>query len=130
MLEDLAPLASMKNTKFIDLQYGDTEADREWVRHHLGFEIVHDNCIDQWTDIDGFAAQVSALDGVITVSNSTAHLAGALGVKTAVILPFGPQWKWGGSGETSVWYPNVSLLRRTGDFGPVSQIKYALSIMV
>ena len=129
MLEDLAPLASMENTKFIDLQYGDTKDDREWIRDHLGVEIFHDNCIDQWTDIDGFAAQISALDGVITVSNSTAHLAGALGVKTAVILPFGAQWKWGGSGETSVWYPNVSLLRRVGDLGPVPQIKAALSVL-
>ena len=129
MLEDLAPLASMENTKFIDLQYGDTEDDREWIRDHLGVENFHDTCIDQWTDIDGFAAQISALDGVITVSNSTAHLAGALGVKTAVILPLGAQWKWGGSGETSVWYPNVSLLRSVGDLGPVPQIKAALSVL-
>ena len=56
MLEDLVPLASMENTKFIDLQYGDTEDDREWIRYHLGVETFHDNCIDQWTDIDGFAA--------------------------------------------------------------------------
>ena len=45
-------------------------------------------------DIDGLAALITACDLVVTVSNTTAHLAGALGKETYVLVPFGQARMW------------------------------------
>ncbi len=41
-----------------------------------------------------------------------AHLAGALGVETWLLLPFAPDWRWGASGERTSWYPSLRLFRQ------------------
>jgi ADP-heptose:LPS heptosyltransferase len=67
------------------------------------------------TDLDGFAAQVAALDLVITISNTTAHVAGALGVPCWVLLPsgLGENWYWFLDRDDSPWYPSVRLFRQS-----------------
>jgi hypothetical protein len=64
-------------------------------------------------DLDRLSAQLCALDCVLTVSNSTAHLAGSLGVSTVVMLPRNPpqMWHWGRAGSTNSWYPSVTIAR-------------------
>ena len=66
------------------------------------------------------------MDVIITVSNSLAHLAGALGVPTIVLLPAAPQWKWSGSDQESVWYPSIQLVRRAIDDSVEDQLATAL----
>ena len=63
-------------------------------------------------DLDTFAAQVAAMDLVITIDNSTAHLAAALGVPTWLLLPSAPDWRWQLSGDRSPWYPTMRLFRQ------------------
>ena len=73
--------------------------------------------------IDNFAdsaALISCLDAVISVDTATAHLAGALGVKTAVLLPYAADWRWGESGDSTPWYDSVRLFRQP-DFGTWAQ---------
>jgi hypothetical protein len=50
---------------------------------------------------------------VITIDNSTAHLAAALGVPTWVLLPYVPDWRWLQTRQDSPWYPTVRLFRQT-----------------
>ena len=114
-LNDFAPLFKIKNGLFVDLQYGDTAEERNEFQTLNGASILHDSDIDQLTDINTFSAQVAAMDFVFTVSNSVAHLAGALGVPTAVLLSSAPQWKWSGNRPDSMWYSDVQLVRR--DYG-------------
>jgi ADP-heptose:LPS heptosyltransferase len=71
-----------------------------------------DRSVDQLVSIDAFAAQIAALDLVITIDNSTAHLAGALGIPTWVLLPFAADWRWFERREDSPWYPTVRLFRQ------------------
>jgi ADP-heptose:LPS heptosyltransferase len=52
------------------------------------------------------------MDLVITIDNSTAHLAGALGVPAFVLLPKVSDWRWLQSGEDSPWYPTLRLFRQ------------------
>ena len=61
-----------------------------------------------------FAAQIAALDLVISVDNSTIHLAGALGVPTMAVLSFpsASYWRWFLKGDETVWYRSVRLFRR------------------
>jgi hypothetical protein len=72
-------------------------------------------------DMDGFAAQVAGLDLVVCIDNSTAHMAGALGVPAWVLLPAFPEWRWMLGREDSPWYPTLRLFRQTspGDWGGV-----------
>jgi len=68
--------------------------------------------VDQLSDIDIFAAQIAAVDMVVTIDNSTAHLAGALAVSTWVVLPCAPDWRWLRAREDSPWYPTLRLFRQ------------------
>ena len=90
-----------------------------------------DRSVDQLADMDTFAAQIAALDLVITIDNSTAHLAGALGAETWVLLPFAPDWRWLQDREDSPWYPSMRLFRQPhrGDWPSVIQnVRKALSL--
>jgi tetratricopeptide (TPR) repeat protein len=72
--------------------------------------------IDPSADLNDFsdtAALVSCLDLVITVDTSVAHLAGALGCQTWILLPYTPDWRWLLDRDDSPWYPNVRLFRQS-----------------
>jgi tetratricopeptide (TPR) repeat protein len=124
-IEDLHPLLKVDGIKFINLQYGDTSEERRRVREQIGVDIVQVDGIDNKNDINELAALISACDIVITVSNSTAHLAAALGKPTLVLLPHHtPLWYWHLGSKTSPWYPTVTLLRQdiAGDWAkPINE---------
>lgn len=128
-LADMQALFALPGTRFVDLQYGDTQGEREALARECGVQLVHDDNVDQWQDLDGFAAQIAAMDAVVSVSNSTAHMAGALGVPSCVLLSPAPQWKWGGSGADSQWYENVRLIRRRLSQTPHDQIAETAEIL-
>lgn len=65
------------------------------------------------TDFAATAALVSCLDLVITVDASIAHLAGALGRPTWILLPYTPDYRWLLDRDDSPWYPAVRLFRQT-----------------
>ena len=96
---------------FVSLQYGDVREDLENVERKNGLEIHHNVGVDVSQDLDGLAALISSLDLVVTTSNTTAHLAGALGVPTWVLVPRGPArlWYWFDGETNSPWYPSVTL---------------------
>ena len=80
--------------------------------------------MDWGPDIADFAeaiAMLGALDGLVTVDTAMAHLAGAAGVPTCLLLPYTPDWRWGLAGAASAWYPSLTLLRqpRPGDWAAV-----------
>ncbi|OOS00564.1 hypothetical protein B0187_01265 [Haemophilus paracuniculus] len=57
------------------------------------------------------AAYLKNMDCLVTVDTSVAHLAGALGVKTLLMLPFIVDWRWKYHGTDNVWYPNMQSFR-------------------
>jgi tetratricopeptide (TPR) repeat protein len=110
-LEMFTSLFARPDIRWISLQYG----DHDWLQNQAtaaGLSLLIDRRVNQFSDIDLFAAQVSAMDLVVTIDNSTAHLAGALGVPTWVLLPFAADWRWMGDREDSPWYPTVRLFRQ------------------
>ena len=112
-LRELAPLAGIPGLRFIDLQYGDTAEERTRFEEETGTAIIDDEDVDQMADLDAFAAQVAAMDLVISVSNTTVHLAGALGVPAWVMLNTVPLPFWLLEGEDSPWYPSARLFRQS-----------------
>jgi tetratricopeptide (TPR) repeat protein len=65
------------------------------------------------TDFAETAALVSCLDLVISVDTSTAHLSGALGRPTWLLLPYTPDYRWLLDRDDSPWYPSMRLFRQT-----------------
>lgn len=122
-LRDLAPLFGMDGVRFVDLQYGDTAAERGRVSDELGVELMHVDQVDNRGDLDGLAALIGVCDVVVTISNTTAHLAGALGKPTLLMLPFGyaRHWYWHEGRDDSPWYPSLRLYRQhaAGDWSAV-----------
>ena len=76
------------------------------------------------SDFADTAALLKQLDVLVTVDTAAAHLAGALGVKTFLLLPHCPDWRWGTSGEKTPLYASVTLVRQPhfGDWESVLKI--------
>jgi len=73
------------------------------------------------TDFSDLAALIARLDLVISVDTSAAHLAGALGRPTCILLSYTPDWRWLLGRNTTSWYPAARLYRQAapGDWGEV-----------
>jgi tetratricopeptide (TPR) repeat protein len=114
-LSDLAPVLTLPGASFVNLQYGDCAAELAEAQAHGGVTLLTDPEVDALRDMDGFVSQVAAMDLVITTSNTAAHVAGALGVATWVLLPLGEAslWYWFDGRDDSPWYPAVRLFRPT-----------------
>ena len=130
-LSDFAPLLRLPGCRFVDLQYGDTQAEREVTKRELGLEVERLPDIDNTNDIDGLAALMTACDLVVTVSNTTAHLAGAVGRPTWVMVPHGHarMWYWFKDKPESPWYPRVHV-RRQAHGQPWSDVVSAVTAEV
>lgn len=73
------------------------------------------------TDFTDTLAILQLLDQLISVDTSVAHLAGAAGVPTSLLLPYSPDWRWLLNRDDSPWYPSLRLFRqqRPGDWADV-----------
>ena len=116
-LADFAPLAEVPGVAFVSLQKG---PDVEQVRPTPAGMVLHD-WTEELEDFADTAALVAALDLVITVDTSVAHLAGALGKPVWVLNRFDACWRWLDGRADSPWYPSARLFRQrvAGDWGTV-----------
>lgn len=126
-LRNFAPVLAQPDTLFVNLQYGDCRAEIEGVRETLGVEIIEDSDVDSAVSMDDFLAQVAAMDLVITTSNTTAHVAGALNIPVWILLPFaaGSIWYWFLRRADSPWYPSAVLMRGAAPALPWEQAPVA-----
>jgi hypothetical protein len=117
-LDQWEPLLTAPGGCFVNLQHGENRTEAIDVSSRLGVNMGHWPEVNPIVDLDTFAALISALDLVISVDNSTMHLAAALGVPTwgLVTFPSASYWRWFGGGDESSWYATLRLWRkRQGD---------------
>jgi len=113
ILENWTPILSQPDCFFVNLQYGDIEQEISEYYSSTGILIYTDQEINPLTNLDDFAAQISALDLVISISNTTVHMSGALGKKVWTLLPYVPDWRWMLKREDTPWYPTMKLFRQS-----------------
>jgi len=125
-LAALRPLGSVRGARYYSLQKGGPAA--ETAAPPEGLQLI------DWTgelnDFVDTAALIRALDLVVTVDTSIAHLAGALDKPVWVLVNKPSSWRWLRERDDSPWYPTMRLFRQAseGDWGaPVAAVAAALS---
>lgn len=95
--------------------------DVDWVWMQLGEETPSESFEAPALSVNWLetASLLSSIDGIVTVDTGLAHLAGALGLPTWVLLPYSPDWRWGLRSNRTPWYPTATLIRQPspGDWG-------------
>lgn len=93
--------------RFVSLRQSPMESEARWLadRGVIRFDSLMAN-------FDDTAAVIENLDFVVTVDTSIAHLAGAMGKKTFLLLPYSAAWGWMESRSDSPWYPSMTLIRQ------------------
>jgi Flp pilus assembly protein TadD len=110
----LDPLLSVPGCEWFSLQKGGAPMPASWAGRVIDLG-------SSFGDFADTAAAIDALDLIITVDTSVAHLAGALGKPVWILLPFAPDWRWLLGRDDSPWYPTARLFRQPsiGDWGAV-----------
>jgi ADP-heptose:LPS heptosyltransferase len=123
-LQYFAKILAVANVDFVSLQ-------KEVSPEHDA--ILRDKGVIQlargFQDFADTAAVVALLDLIITVDTAVAHLAGAMGKATAVLLPFAPDFRWQLERTDCPWYPTLRLFRQTaiGDWdAPLERLHHEL----
>ena len=110
-------ILSLENFHFINLNYApiDDEIHENILANDISFEV--EKSIDNYEDIDGLTSLIDACDIIVTISNVTAHIAGALGKKTLLLMPYavGKHWYWHENDKFSLWYPSIKIFRQNKD---------------
>ncbi len=130
-LLQLAPLWSDHHAQWLDLQYGDTTIERQFFAQQTAHALHKVEEVDNFNDLEGLAALIMACQGVVTTSNSTAHLAGALHQRSALLVPFGKGklWYWHNVNGRSLWYPSVCIFEQAADGSWDQAIAQALAFV-
>lgn len=105
---DLEPLLDLSNVQVMSLQMGPKRVELQ--NHHRRAEIV--DCSLTGESATETARVLSGLDMVVTVDTFVAHLAGALGVPTWLMVAKSPDWRWLEDRADSPWYESVRIFRQ------------------
>lgn len=123
-IAELAPLLSLPGITWISLQADERRGDLAALGEGGPIELG-----DDLGDFAETGAIIANLDAVVCVDTAVAHLAGALGHRTFLLLAHRPDWRWLLGRDDSPWYPSLRLFRqdRPGDWsGPIAAVAKAL----
>ena len=116
-LARLAPLLCGGGARFVSLQRDLRDGDAAILRQNP--DVLDLGGVPE--DFADTAALIARLDAVVSVDTAVAHLAGALGKRLFLLLPFAADFRWLRRRTDSAWYPTAELLRQPafGDWDSV-----------
>ncbi|SEB72347.1 Glycosyltransferase family 9 (heptosyltransferase) [Burkholderia sp. WP9] len=117
-VEQIEPLLNVPDVSYFALSPGRGETVAQW--RAKGLDVV-DLTHHFQSGFDDVAALLANLDLVVTIDSGPAHLAGALGVPTCLMIDHVSAWFWGDESSLTAWYDSIELVRqpRVGDWAPV-----------
>jgi tetratricopeptide (TPR) repeat protein len=117
--EQWRPVLETPGVSFVNLQYGDCQAELDQARETLGIEIWQPPGIDLKDHLDDVGALCCALDLVLSPPNATSNIGAACGAEVWMISTPGA-WSLLGT-RRQPWYPGVRIFApdRFNDWGPV-----------
>ena len=129
-LEDFKNIFSISDCDIFNLQYGDVEAEIDIFNNKSNNKILSIKDLDLYNDFENIGSLLKTLDIFITISNSTAHLAGALGVKTILIKPenYALFHYWNQKNNKTPWYSSVELVDKKSFFKNSNFLKNFLNL--
>lgn len=113
-LTEWAQFIRREPAQFVSLQYGKVPTDLPRLTENNLERMIYDTSVDQLADMDRFAAQIAALDAVISISNTAAHFAGALGVPSIFVIDDKFHTNWPVLGDKIPWYPQGQVVLKDG----------------
>ena len=111
-LRDMERIFSDLDVVLVNLQYGDVEDEIRAFKEETGISVLQCASVDNREDLDGLAALIEVCDLVVSITNVTVHMAGALAKDTFVLLPYVANFWWLLERKDSVWYPSMTLYRQ------------------
>ena len=111
-LRDMERIFSGLDVVLVNLQYGDVEDEIREFKEATGIDVVQCASVDNREDLEGLAALIEVCDLVVSITNVTVHLAGALAKETWVPLVYVAHFWWLLERRDSVWYPSLRLYRQ------------------
>ena len=113
-LQDFKNIFKLTNCDIFNLQYGDVKNEIIEFNNNSKNKLLSIDNLDLYDDFESIASLLKSLDVFITISNSTAHLAGALGVKTILIKPenFALFHYWNQKTNKTPWYDSIELVKK------------------
>jgi hypothetical protein len=111
-LKDMERIFSGLDVVLVNLQYGDVEDEIREFKEATGVDVVQCASVDNREDLDGLAALIEVCDLVVSTSNVTVHIAGALAKETWVLLNYVSLYYWLKERTNSIWYPSLTLYRQ------------------
>ncbi len=111
---DFKNIINIKNATIFNLQYGDIQDELKNFNKLNDNKIITLNNLDLFNDFPGISNLLTSLDFFVTVSNSTAHLASALGVKTLLIKPesHASFHYWDYKDSKTPWYKSTKIISK------------------
>ena len=129
-LKDFSNIFNLSNCHIFNLQYGNVKNEINSFNKNAKNKLLDIEGLDLYNDFEGIASLLKSLDVFVTISNSTAHLAGALGVKTILIKPenFAVFHYWNQKTDNTPWYNSIRLTDRNKFLGDSKFLNNILGI--
>jgi tetratricopeptide (TPR) repeat protein len=110
-VQNIYPILAQENLDIYSLQTAPRNMDLTSVPKDLIKAKLYDvgGMLSDWLTT---ASLIKKLDCVVCVDTAIAHLAGSLGKKVYLMLPYSSDWRWGIDSETTPWYPSMEIIRQ------------------
>ncbi len=107
-LSEFIPLFNINEIQLYSFQISKIDTESEALKNELPLIDLAPH-IKDYADT---AALLKNIDLLITIDSSIAHLAGAMGISTYLLLPYDFEWRWFTDEEKTPWYDSVKLFKQ------------------